>query len=202
MRIRRLRNLIQSTLKKIHYSLEIRMYDNFTIAEYFRKQGAQVGDGCVFSIRDIGTEPYLVKIGNNVAVTSGVTFNTHDGGTWVFREEIPDLRVFGPIIIKDNCLIGTNSQIFPDVTIGPNSIVASGSVVIRDVPPDTIVMGIPARQFGSVTKFKEKCIEKWNIQKPPGFNMGTVRHYDSLEKPELVLALLREHLSKVFADKL
>ena len=188
--------------KKIRLKIELSRYNNFTIAEYFRKQGAQIGEGCFFSIRNLGTEPYLVKIGNNVAVTSGVQFQTHDGGTWIFREEIPHLRVYGPIVIEDNCLIGTNAQILPNVTIGKNSIVAAGSVVINDIPPDSIVMGVPARVFGSVSKYKEKCIERWKFQKPPNFNLDSVRHYDLLENSEEVLSQLKEHLKYVFRDKL
>ncbi len=195
-------SLIRSVIRKIKHKYELRKYDNFTIAEYFRKQGAQIGEGCYFAIRSLGTEPYLVKIGNNVAVTSGVHFNTHDGGTWIFRREIPDLRVFGPIIIKDNCLIGTNCHIFPNVTIGPNSIVASGSVVISDVPPDSIVMGVPARKFGSVEKYREKCLERWAIQKPPSFKFSSLDHYDKLSDKEELLQTLKDHLLNVFADKL
>ncbi len=195
-------SVFKSVLKSLQHRLSLHRYNNFTIAEYFRKQGAQIGENCYFAVRSIGTEPYLVKIGNNVAITSGVHFNTHDGGTWIFRKEIPDLRVFGPIIIKDNCLIGTNSHIFPNVTIGPNSIVGSGSVVISDVPPDSIVMGVPARRFGSVAKFKEKCIERWALQKPPDYAVEEISHYDYLDNPEPTLAQLRNHLMQIFQDKL
>ena len=137
-----------------------------------------------------------------MTVSSGIHFNTHDGGTWIFRGEIPDLRVFGPIIIKDNCLIGTNSHIFPNVTIGPNSIIGSGSVVISDVPPDSIVMGVPARRFGSVAKFREKCLKHWAIQKPPNYDVGDIRHYAYFNNPEVILAQLRAHLMQIFQDKL
>ncbi len=191
-------SIFRTLMKKIRMS----RYNNFTIAEYFRSLGAQIGDGCVFAIRDLGVEPYLIKIGNNVAVTKGVIFHPHDGGTWIFRDEMPDLRVFGPIIIKDNCLIGVNSQILPNVTIGPNSIVAAGSVVISDVPPNSIVMGVPARKFGSTQKYKEKCIERWAVQKPPNFGLDDVRHYEYLKNPEEALNKLRDHLEEVFKDEL
>ena len=194
--------LSKKIFRTIKLKIELSKYNNSSIAEYFRKQGAQIGDGCFFSIRSLGTEPYLVKIGNGVCITSGVVFNTHDGGTWIFREEMPDLRVFGPIIIEDNCLIGTNAQLFPNITIGRNSIVGSGSVVISDVPPNSIVMGVPARRFGSVEKFKEKCLEKWQDQKPPNFKADGVRHYDSLTNRDRILLQLREHLTYVFRDKL
>jgi acetyltransferase-like isoleucine patch superfamily enzyme len=50
-----------------------------------------------------------------------------------------------PIEIKDNVFIGMNSVILKGVTIGVNSVVAAGSVVAKDVPPNTIVAGNPAK---------------------------------------------------------
>src|SRR5690606_21995616 len=51
----------------------------------------------------------------------------------------------GPILIKNNAWIGANATILPGVTIGENSIVASGAIVSKDVPDNVIVGGIPAR---------------------------------------------------------
>lgn len=50
-----------------------------------------------------------------------------------------------PIIIKRNAWIGAGATILPGVTVGENSIVAAGAVVSRDVPPNTVVAGVPAR---------------------------------------------------------
>jgi acetyltransferase-like isoleucine patch superfamily enzyme len=50
-----------------------------------------------------------------------------------------------PIVIKQNAWIGANATILPGVTIGENSIVAAGAVVSKDVPPNTIVGGVPAK---------------------------------------------------------
>jgi acetyltransferase-like isoleucine patch superfamily enzyme len=188
--------------KRIREKIELSMYNNFTIVEYFRKQGAQIGQDCYIAPRSLGAEPYLIKIGNHVAIAKGVGFHTHDGGTWIFREEIPDLRVFGPIVIEDNCIIGAFSQIFANVTIGRNSIVGAGSVVINDVPMNSIVMGVPARPFGSISKYREKCIERWAIQKPPNFHPDSIKHYETVEDPKVLLEQLRKHLIHVFEDKL
>jgi acetyltransferase-like isoleucine patch superfamily enzyme len=50
-----------------------------------------------------------------------------------------------PIVIKKNAWIGAAATILPGVTVGENSIVAAGAVVSRDVPPNTVVGGIPAK---------------------------------------------------------
>lgn len=195
-------SIVKRVFEKIKRSFILSRYNNFTIAEYFRKQGAQIGEGCRIVPRELGTELYLVKIGNHVVINQDVKLHTHDGGTWVFREEIPDLRVFGPIIIEDNCLIGENAQILPNVTIGRNSIVAAGSVVIMDVPPNSIVMGVPARNFGSIEKYKEKCIQRWKEQRPPDLHPDACKNYDSSPNQNLILMQLKEHLTKLFKEKL
>ena len=162
----------------------------------------QIGKGCIIVPRQLGTEPYLIKIGNHVVINKGVEFHTHDGGTWVFREEIPDLRVFGPIIIEDNCLIGSNALILPGVRIGENSIVAAGSVVIADVPVNSIVMGVPARRFGSIKKYKEKCVERWKEQRPLDFHPDCVKNYELSPHQKVILSQLKKHLLNHFSEEL
>ncbi len=50
-----------------------------------------------------------------------------------------------PITVKRNAWIGAGATILPGVTIGENAVVAAGAVVSRDVPPNSIVAGIPAK---------------------------------------------------------
>src|SRR5215475_5939093 len=116
--------MVRALYRRIQNSLELRKYTPYTIAEYFRKMGAQIGEGCFIVPTELSTEPYLIKIGNHVAIAAGVSFNTHDGAVWVFRDQVPDLQVFGPIVIEDNCIIGLRAIIFPNVRIGHNSVVA------------------------------------------------------------------------------
>lgn len=194
--------MIGSLIGRIRRSLELRQYDRFTIAEYFRKQGAQVGERCSIIPTTLGTEPYLVKIGDHVTIAGGVTFITHDGGSWIFRDECPDIQVFGPIIIEDNCVIGQNAILFPNVRIGANSVVGAGSVVISDVPRETIVMGVPARPFGSTEKYRQKCFERWQSQRPPdcaidpGEDWWNSKHFpENREK-------LKRHLLNLFREDL
>ena len=190
--------LLKSIINKL---LVIVKYNDRSIAVYFRKQGAQIGDGCSILVRSLGDEPYLVQIGNHVAIAQQVVFATHDGGAWICREESPNTQVFGSIIIEDNCVIGQGAILFPNIRIGKNSIVGAGSVVISDVQPNTIVMGVPARPFGSVEKYKEKCIGRWTEQEPPdiilehGENWWNSKHYKENR------VKLRRHLTTLYFNR-
>lgn len=128
-----------------------------------RKLGVNVGEGCMIGNCSFGTEPYLISIGNHCEITYGVSFVTHDGGTWIFRKDNTFVgNKFGPIIIRDNCMIGTKSIILPDVEIGPNSVVGAGSVVTKNVLPNSVYAGNPAKYICTVSEYLEKCKKKDN----------------------------------------
>ena len=79
-----------------------------------------------------------VSIGMNVLVITG----SHDlGGS---RKRAGDLNR-QPVRIGDGAWIGASSVVLPGVTIGRGAVVGAGSVVMKDVAPDTVVMGNPAR---------------------------------------------------------
>lgn len=126
-----------------------------------RKIGVKVGEQCSFvSMPNFGSEPYLVEIGNHVRIASGVTFLTHDGATWVFREQEAYKRVirFGRIVVGNNCFIGYHSIIMPNVKIGDNCIIAAGAIVTKDVPEGSVVGGVPARVITTVKEYADKCM--------------------------------------------
>lgn len=145
--------------------LKLQFYNEYTIAEFFRKQGAIIGENCRIYINDLAGEPYLVKIGNHVAIASNVTLITHDGGVWVYREQDKTINRYGTIEIKDNSFIGFNSIIMPNVKIGPNSVVGAGSVVRGDVPEGCVVAGNPARFICKTEEYIEIC-KKESLQLP------------------------------------
>jgi acetyltransferase-like isoleucine patch superfamily enzyme len=182
--------------------LEKRSHTPWTMAEYLRRQGAQIGEGCVIIPDTLGTEPYLVKLGHRVVVAGGVKFITHDGATALFRHEVPDLQSFGPIVVEDNCVIGINAVLFGPLRIGSQSIVGAGSVVISDVPPGTIVMGNPARPIGSTARYREKVLQKWALQRPAGIQIESGAHWWNSRHFAHNRNLLRQHLLAHFANEL
>ena len=141
--------------------------DEYTNTPFYRAWGVRVGEGCRIFSKDpygtFGSEPFLVRLGDHVTITEGVRFITHDGGTWVFRREDPDFDVFGPIEIKDNVFIGINTLIMPGVTVGPNAVVGANSVVSRDVPPDSVAAGVPAKVIMSLEEYRAKKLPQKTV---------------------------------------
>jgi len=130
---------------------------------YLASMGVRVGQGCrIYGTPEevFGSEPYLVRLGDHVSITSGVRFVSHDGGVWVFRDRFPDLDVFGPITVGSNVFIGINAIIMPGVTIGDNVVIGSGAVVTRDIPSDSVAAGVPARVVRSLDEYRAKSVAK------------------------------------------
>ena len=140
-----------------------------SMVEYCRSIGVRVGNGCVIK-RDVyfGTEPYLIHLGNRVHLTGNVRFITHDGGVWVFREEHPDWDIVAPITVEDNVYIGVRAIVMPGVTIGRNSVIGAGSIVTRDIPPNSVAVGIPARVIKGTDEYKKTASEKIILTKLMG----------------------------------
>lgn len=124
-----------------------------------RYHGVKVGNNSRIYIKDFGTEPFLISIGNNVTVTSGVVFLTHDGSMSLIRDEEGRRYKFGRIDIGDNVFIGVNSIILPGVCIASNAIVAAGSVVSRSIDEPGVYAGVPARKVSDFQSWFEKYNE-------------------------------------------
>jgi len=76
----------------------------------------QIGKNCRIYADLQGSEPYLIKIGNNCTISNGVKLVTHDGGVWIFRNKYPSLQKFGTIEIQNNCFIGENAKTIDKIT--------------------------------------------------------------------------------------
>jgi acetyltransferase-like isoleucine patch superfamily enzyme len=187
---------LQKAFEKASKAILLAGYNQRTICKYFRKQGATIGEGCCISIKNLGPQPYLVSIGNNVWIIAEVVFHTYDGGVLVFTNQYPNQHLggCGPIIIEDNVVIGRRAQLLPNIRIGRNSIVGAGSVVISDIPPNSIAMGVPARVIGSFAKYEEKFLARMKLQKPPDLDEN--QDWRSKKNQEI----LKRHLINLYIN--
>lgn len=159
--------MLQAIWERLHYYYLYGVRFRGNNIAFLRYMGAKIGSGCLIStsINNFGTEPWLVAIGNDVSITDGVIFLTHDGSSRLFRKKLPDMNTtygnrFAPIRIEDNCFIGINAIIMPGITIGPHAIVGSGSVVTKDVPSGSVVAGNPARVISTLEEYIERYLQK------------------------------------------
>lgn len=124
---------------------------------YAKSIGVVVGSGCRLINVTFSTEPYLVRIGNHVSATR-THFETHDGGVWVLRAQHPDIDIVRPISVGDNVYFGYGCIVLPGVSIGDNVIIGAGSIVSRDIPDNSVAVGVPARVIKTVDEYAEHAI--------------------------------------------
>ncbi len=130
--------------------------------------GARIGDGCslgqgVYVGNDVRLG-HNVKVQNNVSVYDAVTLedDVFCGPSMVFtnvynpRAAVPRKSEYRPTLIKRGATLGANCTIVCGITVGQYAFVGAGAVVNHDVPDFALVLGVPARQVGWMSRHGER----------------------------------------------
>lgn len=113
----------------------------------------EIGENSVWGPWLVPLYPKLIKIHNNVRVHKTAKIVTHDVVNNFLSKCKPEID-FGPeerlgcVELMDNVYVGMNVVIMPDVRIGENCIITTGSVVTSDVPANSVASGNPAQVVG------------------------------------------------------
>ena len=151
-------NFLRARIRKI-------LLEEIWLDDYL-KRGMKVGKnssiqpGVIFDYSHCN----LITIGNNVTIAPQAYLLAHDAST---KRDLGYTKI-GCIDVKDNVFIGARALIMPGITIGENSIVAAGAVVTKDVNPNTVVAGNPAREIISKSDYINK--NKKILEKSPKFS--------------------------------
>lgn len=152
---------ILGKLSKLYYTSSSERY-----LTHIKRGGVKVGAGTVVldpkNIQLDISRPELLEIGENVFLHRGTVILTHDWASWCFvnshQEFIPS---HGKVKIGNNVWLGENVTILKGVTIGDNVIVGIGSIVTKDIPSNSVAVGIPARVVGSYEEYYKKRKEAY-----------------------------------------
>lgn len=139
--------VVEDIVKRIR-----RLFDSEYDIKLMRKRGAIIGSNCSFGTSYI--DPgflHLISIGDNVTLANA-TILAHDAST---KRQLGKSRV-GKVKIGDNVFVGWQALILPNVTIGNNVIVGAHTLVCRDIPSNSVVVGNPGKVIGKYTDYIAK----------------------------------------------
>lgn len=141
-----------------------------------------IGERVGFSGRVIPLYPELIKLHNNIMIASNVRFVTHDAINFVLNGLNDGCfypETIGCIEIMDNVFIGTGTTILYGVKIHENVIVGAGSLVNKDLEPNSVYAGVPAKKIGTFCDYVSKRRES---------NHSIIAHNQHLSDQEIAVA--------------
>lgn len=153
-----------------------------------RSVGVTIGRDCRILSSNFGTEPFLIAIGDRVTVSFDVIFLTHDGSSWLMRDDKGRRYIYRRVSVGSDCFIGAGSILMPGITIGDRVIVAAGAVVTKSVPAGSVVAGVPARIIGDYAEFRERVMampSDADLAHLPDFRSRVMAALDETPRPML-----------------
>ena len=115
----------------------------------------EIGDNFFANHNTVILDCAKVTFGDNVFVAPDCGFHTA-GHPIDFKRRNQGLEYAYPITVGDNVWIGAGVQVMPGVTIGSNVVIGGGSVVIKDIPSNSVAVGNPCRVIRAITEEDKK----------------------------------------------
>lgn len=150
--------IIKEIYRKLKYGIR---YSSDSYVSYLKKIGVTIGHRTtIFDPRSTiidETRPWLIKIGDDVQITAGVTILTH-GYDWSVLKGVYGevLGSSGGVEIGNNVFIGMHSTILKGVHIGKNVIIGANSLVNKDIPDNCVAAGNPCRKIMDLSEYYQK----------------------------------------------
>lgn len=127
---------------------------------------------------------WLIEIGDNVTMAPRVHILCHDAST----KHYLNYTKIGNVKIGNRVFVGAESVILPGVTIGDDVIIGANSTVTHDIPPNSVVVGSPARVIGTTEDYIKK--ERLRMESSPCFgeeytlrkNVSMIKRQETKEK--------------------
>ena len=127
---------------------------DYSVIESFACINNAVGDVMIGNHTRIGLHNTIigpVEIGSHVNLAQGITVTALNHNFDDTEKRIDEQGVStNPVTIEDDVWVGANAVILPGVTIGNHCVVAAGAVVTKDVPPHSLVAGVPAKVIRTI----------------------------------------------------
>ena len=138
-----------------------RVWDRIEIRPIGAASRITIGQGCFINsgVRFECAPEVTIKIGNRVQIGSRCSFETMNHSV-VLLEKNKRGGFPESVVVEDDVWIASRVSILPGVTIGQGSVIAAGAVVTKDVPPFSLVGGIPARIIRKIDSQISNAIEK------------------------------------------
>ncbi len=110
-----------------------------------------IGSHCIMDCKE------RIEVADRVTLAYGVTLVTHlNMGSSLARRGFSCHAL--PICLQEDVFVGTNAVVLAGVTVGRGSVIAAGAVVTRDVPPESLVGGVPARVIRELETYQAQNV--------------------------------------------
>ena len=168
--------------RKIKNNLEIRRKKQRW--ENLKRMGMHIGKGInlPYSTWIDNSHCFLISIGDNCGFGEECLILAHDA----MPNEYLDATKVGKVIIHESCHFGARTVILPGVEIGPRSVIGANSVVLHNIPPNSVAAGNPAKVICSLDEYLDKHREAMKTKPLFPFKQYDIDYIDEARMKDML----------------